>query len=75
MQVYGAPSVVMTVPPGAFSPPPKVHSAVIRIDVAPQPKVDVPLEAFFKNGARGVRESEKVCFGTACRSACTSSRR
>jgi 16S rRNA (adenine1518-N6/adenine1519-N6)-dimethyltransferase len=36
------------VPPGAFSPPPKVQSAVVRIDVAPGPRVDVPLPPFFR---------------------------
>ena len=40
--------MVMKVAPGAFYPPPKVHSAVVRIDVAPQPRVDVPLDAFFR---------------------------
>jgi 16S rRNA (adenine1518-N6/adenine1519-N6)-dimethyltransferase len=47
-QVYGATSMVMKVPPGAFHPPPRVHSAVVRIDVAPEPHVDVPLEPFFR---------------------------
>jgi 16S rRNA (adenine1518-N6/adenine1519-N6)-dimethyltransferase len=40
--------MMMKVPPGAFSPPPKVQSAVVRIDVSPQPRVDVPLDAFFR---------------------------
>lgn len=47
-QVYGDPSMVMKVAPGAFSPPPKVQSAVVRIDVLPAPRVDVPLDAFFR---------------------------
>lgn len=47
-QVYGEARIVMQVPPGAFSPPPKVQSAVVRIDVAPQPRVDVPLATFFR---------------------------
>jgi 16S rRNA (adenine1518-N6/adenine1519-N6)-dimethyltransferase len=47
-QVYGETSLVMRVAPGAFSPPPKVESAVVRIDVAPEPRVDVPLDAFFR---------------------------
>ena len=47
-QVYGDTSMVMKVAPGAFSPPPKVESAVVCIDVAPAPKVDVPLDAFFR---------------------------
>ncbi len=47
-QVYGETSLVLKVAPGSFTPPPKVHSAVVRIDVAPQPRVDVPLDAFFR---------------------------
>ena len=46
-QVYGDTSLVMKVAPGAFSPPPNVQSAVVRIDVTAQPKVDVPLDTFF----------------------------
>ena len=47
-QVYADTSMVMQVAPGAFRPPPKVQSAVVRLDVQPQPKVDVPLDAFFR---------------------------
>lgn len=47
-QVYGQTKMVMKVAPGAFSPPPEVHSAVVRIDVAPSPRVDVPIDAFFR---------------------------
>jgi 16S rRNA (adenine1518-N6/adenine1519-N6)-dimethyltransferase len=47
-QVYGDTSIVMKVAPGAFSPPPKVQSAVVRIDVLPRPRVDVPIDAFFR---------------------------
>jgi 16S rRNA (adenine1518-N6/adenine1519-N6)-dimethyltransferase len=47
-QVYGDSRMVMKVAPGAFSPPPKVESAVVRIDVALAAKVDVPIESFFR---------------------------
>jgi 16S rRNA (adenine1518-N6/adenine1519-N6)-dimethyltransferase len=47
-QVYGETRLILKVAPAAFSPPPKVHSAVVRIDVAPQPRVDVPLDVFFR---------------------------
>ncbi len=47
-QVYGETSLVMRVSPGSFIPPPKVESAVVRIDLAPQPRVDVPLDVFFR---------------------------
>ena len=48
VQLYGAPRIVATVPPRAFRPPPKVTSAVVRIDVFPEPAVafDSPDEFF-----------------------------
>jgi 16S rRNA (adenine1518-N6/adenine1519-N6)-dimethyltransferase len=33
--LYTSPRVVFQVPPGAFSPPPKVHSALVRLDMHP----------------------------------------
>jgi 16S rRNA (adenine1518-N6/adenine1519-N6)-dimethyltransferase len=47
-QVYGEPRLVMKVAPGAFTPPPKVRSAVVCIDVAPRARVDAPLDGFFR---------------------------
>lgn len=47
-QVYADAQMVMKVAPGAFNPPPKVQSAVVRLDVALEPKVDVPLDMFFR---------------------------
>jgi len=47
-QVYGDARMVMKVAPGSFSPPPSVQSAVVRIDVLPSPRVDVPLDVFFR---------------------------
>ncbi len=47
-QVYGEPKIVMRVAPGAFNPPPAVDSAVVRIDVSQAPRVDVPLDVFFR---------------------------
>ncbi len=38
---------VLRVPPGAFVPPPQVHSAVLRLDVLPSPRVRVRDEALF----------------------------
>lgn len=32
---YSSPRVVLQVPPGAFSPPPKVHSAFVRFEMQP----------------------------------------
>ena len=46
-QFYGSPRIAFTVRPGSFHPPPKVTSAVVRIDVHPSPPVDVPSETAF----------------------------
>ncbi len=35
-QLYAKVEKLFTLPPGAFSPPPKVHSSVLRLKVAPQ---------------------------------------
>lgn len=35
VQFYGKPKIVFRVPPGAFNPPPKVDSAVVRVDIYP----------------------------------------
>jgi len=37
-QLYAKAEKLFTVPPGAFSPPPKVYSTVLRLTVAPQAK-------------------------------------
>jgi len=41
VQFYGKPAIVGLVPAGSFYPPPEVDSAVIRIDVYPEPVVQV----------------------------------
>ena len=35
-QLYGRVEKLFTLPPGAFSPPPKVHSSVVRITIKPK---------------------------------------
>jgi len=55
-QLYGRVEKVFTLPPGAFSPPPRVHSTVVRITLSP------------RFGSLGVTEGEfigflKICFG------------
>ena len=48
IQLYGIPRIICDVPPGAFRPPPKVASAVVRIDLLPRPAVQVEdVEEFF----------------------------
>ncbi len=49
VQFYGQPRLLFGVAPRAFYPPPKVRSAVLRIDVADGPRVEVPsTDAFFE---------------------------
>src|SRR5882672_1241085 len=51
-KVYGSLSVhvqlALRVPPGAFRPPPKVESAVLRLAPLPSPRVDLPDEQRFE---------------------------
>lgn len=42
VQAYGQARRLFTIPPGAFYPRPKVYSTVVRIDVAPEPRVGLP---------------------------------
>ena len=46
---YSEPHMLFRVSPGSFMPPPKVTSAVIRMDILPQPKYDVGDEKVFFN--------------------------
>ncbi len=49
IQLYGAPTLLFHVPPTAFYPPPKIRSALVRIDVAPELRADVSdIDAFFR---------------------------
>lgn len=43
VQVYGSPRIVGEIPAGAFYPMPKVDSAILRIDLYPQPRLPPPL--------------------------------
>jgi 16S rRNA (adenine1518-N6/adenine1519-N6)-dimethyltransferase len=48
VQLFGEATLLFRVPPSSFAPPPKVQSAVVRIDVAPRPRAGVrDTEAFF----------------------------
>ena len=49
VQLYAQVEKLFTLPPGAFSPPPKVHSTVVRLDMTPRlADLNVP-EAGFVN--------------------------
>jgi 16S rRNA (adenine1518-N6/adenine1519-N6)-dimethyltransferase len=46
-QLYAKVEKLFTLPPGAFNPPPKVHSSAIRLTMAPKlEKLNVPENAF-----------------------------
>ena len=47
VQAYARPQIVRKLPPGAFTPPPKVHSAVLRLDILPQPLISPRQRAAF----------------------------
>ncbi len=47
-QLYGRPRIVASVPPRAFRPAPKVTSAVVRLEVFPEPVLSLDsIDAFF----------------------------
>jgi 16S rRNA (adenine1518-N6/adenine1519-N6)-dimethyltransferase len=61
VQVYGRPSVKAHIPAGAFYPAPKVDSAVIRIDLFPEPCIPSPrLETFFRLAKAGFSQKRKT---------------
>ncbi|HEX6510751.1 MAG TPA: 16S rRNA (adenine(1518)-N(6)/adenine(1519)-N(6))-dimethyltransferase RsmA [Chloroflexota bacterium] len=60
VQLYGRPEIVREVPASSFRPRPKVDSAVLRIDVYPQPVVTLPdPEHFFAVARAGFSERRK----------------
>jgi len=69
MQQFTDAHMVFDVPPGAFSPPPKVMSSVLHARVLPAPREDVPLKlleqvvaAAFNHRRKMLRQSLKsVC--------------
>ncbi len=61
VQAYAHPAIVRKLPPGAFTPPPKVHSAVLRLDVLPQPLVPrKQRDVFFRVVKAGFGQKRKT---------------
>ncbi|MEW6716062.1 MAG: 16S rRNA (adenine(1518)-N(6)/adenine(1519)-N(6))-dimethyltransferase RsmA [Chloroflexota bacterium] len=61
VQVYGEPRVVARIPAGAFYPPPNVDSAVIRVDLLPEPLIPSPLlPTFFQLANAGFGQKRKT---------------
>jgi 16S rRNA (adenine1518-N6/adenine1519-N6)-dimethyltransferase len=48
VQLYSRPRIMGYVSPQSFYPPPKVESALMRLDVFPRPAVDVEPDAFMQ---------------------------
>jgi 16S rRNA (adenine1518-N6/adenine1519-N6)-dimethyltransferase len=60
VQFYGRPRIVAKISGGAFVPPPKVDSAVVRIDTYDAPPVPVPdADAFFRVVRAGFGQKRK----------------
>ena len=61
VRVYGNASIQMRIPAGAFYPPPEVDSAVLRIDLFPQPLVAVEnVDTFFSLVKAGFSQKRKT---------------
>lgn len=61
VQLYGEPEIVTRIPAGAFYPIPKVDSAVLRIDVHPEPRVEPSLiPQVFKLAKAGFGQKRKM---------------
>ena len=61
VQVYGEPEIVARIPAGAFYPPPKVDSAVVRVSLYPEPRIpDTNLDLFFRLAKAGFSQKRKT---------------
>ncbi len=61
VQVYGKPSIAARIPAGAFYPPPKVDSAVVRVDLYPQPLIPAEkMDVFFRLIKAGFSQKRKT---------------
>jgi 16S rRNA (adenine1518-N6/adenine1519-N6)-dimethyltransferase len=61
VQVYGQVEVTTRIPAGAFYPSPKVDSAVVRLDLYPEPRLPRPdLEHFFRLIKAGFSQKRKT---------------
>ena len=61
VQVYGEAKKVLNIPAGAFYPPPKVDSSVVRVDLYAQPLIaSDQLDIFFKLARAGFSQKRKT---------------
>jgi 16S rRNA (adenine1518-N6/adenine1519-N6)-dimethyltransferase len=65
VQVYGEPRPVARIPAGAFYPPPKVDSTVLRVDLFPQARIPgEQMEEFFHLAKLGFAQKRKTLRNT-----------
>ena len=68
VQFYGAPRIVAQVPATAFYPPPKVDSAIVRVDLHPAPLLPAAArERFFELIHAGFAEKRKQLHNSLAR--------
>ncbi|HTX91552.1 MAG TPA: 16S rRNA (adenine(1518)-N(6)/adenine(1519)-N(6))-dimethyltransferase RsmA [Anaerolineales bacterium] len=61
VQVYGSPEIVAQIPAEAFYPAPKVDSAVLRVEIFPEPVIPAAhLEGFFSLIKAGFSQKRKT---------------
>ncbi len=61
VQVYGRPFIASKIPAGAFYPVPNVDSAILRVDIYPEPLVPLAnLELFFRVIKAGFSQKRKT---------------
>jgi 16S rRNA (adenine1518-N6/adenine1519-N6)-dimethyltransferase len=61
VQVFGQAKIVAAIPAGAFYPPPKVDSSVIKIDLYDEPLIpSADLELFFRLAKAGFSQKRKM---------------
>jgi 16S rRNA (adenine1518-N6/adenine1519-N6)-dimethyltransferase len=61
VQIYGLPQITAHIPAGAFYPPPKVDSIVLRIDLYPSPLIPISqLDFFFQLIKAGFSQKRKT---------------
>jgi 16S rRNA (adenine1518-N6/adenine1519-N6)-dimethyltransferase len=68
VQFYGVPRIVAQVPAAAFFPPPKVESAIVRVDLYPEPPLPpAERDRFFALAHAGFAEKRKQLHNSLAR--------
>jgi 16S rRNA (adenine1518-N6/adenine1519-N6)-dimethyltransferase len=61
VQLYGRPEIAGRIPAGAFYPPPKVDSAILKIEIHPEPVIPAGrIERFFQFAKAGFSQKRKT---------------